>query len=208
MIHEVIPVGMLEMNCSIFGDEASREAMVVDPGDELDKLWRVLERHQLRVTEIVFTHTHIDHVMAAAELQRRTGARVSMHPDDLPVYDALQQQAAWIGVPVPERAVVGRWLREGDRITVGPVSFEVRWTPGHSPGSISLWAPQLNKVLTGDALFQGSIGRTDLPGGNQKQLLAAIHTRLLTLEDTVRVYPGHGSPTTIGAERRSNPYLV
>ncbi len=208
MIHEVLPVGMLQMNCSIFGDEESREALVIDPGDEMDRIWRTLERHSLRVTQIVFTHTHIDHVGAAAELQRRSGAPVAMHADDLPVYDALEQQAEWMGVPTPERAEIGRWLRAGDRVRLGPVEFEVRFTPGHSPGSVSLWAPALRKVITGDALFKGSIGRTDLPGGNHKQLVAAIHAELMTLADDVTAYPGHGAKTTIGAERKTNPYLV
>jgi glyoxylase-like metal-dependent hydrolase (beta-lactamase superfamily II) len=208
MIHEVLTVGALQMNCSIFGDPASGEAMVIDPGDEIERIWRALDRHGLRVTRIVFTHTHIDHVGAAAELQRRSGAPVAMHPSDLPVYDKLEQQAEWLGVPTPERAEISRWLREGETLTVGSAAFEVRLTPGHSPGSISLWIPDLKKVVTGDALFKGSIGRTDLPGGNHKQLVAAIHAKLMTLADDVAAYPGHGGKTTIGAERRGNPFLA
>jgi hydroxyacylglutathione hydrolase len=208
MIHEILPVGMFEMNCQLVGDESTGEALVIDPGDEFGVLRAAVEKHSLRVTQIVFTHTHIDHVGAAASMKSWTGAPVAMHRKDLPVYESLAQQAKFTGLPEPERVEIARWLEEGDSVLVGSIAFEVRFTPGHSPGSISLWSESENLVITGDALFRGSVGRTDLPGGNHEQLIASIRKRLLSLPDSASVYPGHGRSTTIGAERRSNPFLL
>lgn len=208
MIHEILPVGALECNCSILGDEESREAFVVDPGDDLHLIDALLKKHGLRVKTIVITHAHIDHIGQAAVFKRETGAPLLLHPAEQKLYDNLDQQAAWLGVPTPERTEVDGSLRGGDTLQLGPVEFRVLDTPGHSPGSVSLWAPSENMVITADALFHRSIGRTDLPGGNHAQLLKSIRTQLLTLPESTLVVPGHGRTSTIGDEKRHNPFLA
>ena len=208
LIHEHFPVGMFQMNCQILGDPATRRALVIDPGDELPRILACLDRHQLTLAAVVFTHAHIDHVGVAAPLLKLHTVPVSMHALDEPLYDRLDMQAQWTGVATPERVKIARYLEEGDTITVDGITIEVRHTPGHSPGSVSLYLPAHQRVLAGDALFNGSIGRTDLAGGNHEQLLAAIRTRLFTLPDETVVYPGHGPPTTIGDEKRANPFFT
>jgi hydroxyacylglutathione hydrolase len=195
------------MNCQVLGDAITRRAIVVDPGDELDRILNCLERNKLKVAQVVFTHAHIDHVGAAAGLLRHSPAPVAMHAADEPLYSRLDMQAQWSGAPVPERVRIDRYLEEGDAVTVDDIRLEVLFTPGHSPGSVSLYLPGEQKVLAGDALFQGSIGRTDLPGGDHAQLLASIRAKLFTLPDETAVYPGHGPTTTIGQEKRTNPFF-
>jgi len=207
MIHEILPVGMLQCNCSIFGDEATREAIVMDPGAEVDEIEKVLRRHNLKVTAIVITHAHIDHVGGAAELRRRTGAPVWMNAEDRLLYDHLDMQAAWLAMETPERAPIDVDAREGGKLTLGQAEFHVLHTPGHSRGSISLWCPQQNKVVAGDTLFFDSIGRTDLPGGDAKQILRSIKEKLLVLPEDAIVVTGHGDLTTIGREKERNPFL-
>jgi hydroxyacylglutathione hydrolase len=207
MIHEILPVGMLRCNCSIFGDEASGEAVVVDPGDEIERITAVLERHNLRVTAIVITHAHIDHIGGAQKLKAATGAPVYMNANDQPLYDDIAMQANWLGMPAPEKTGIDVNAREGAVVKLGPAEFQVLETPGHTQGSISLWLPAENKLLAGDTLFLDSIGRTDLPGGDSDQILRSIHDKLLPLDDAVVVIPGHGQNTTIGRERRRNPFL-
>ncbi|HTR34789.1 MAG TPA: MBL fold metallo-hydrolase [Bryobacteraceae bacterium] len=207
MLHEIIPVGMLQCNCSIFGDEASREAVVIDPGDEIDRILAVLAKHQLRVKAIVITHAHIDHIGGAQKLKAATGAPVYMNANDQELYDHLDMQAEWLGMEPPEQTDVDVNAREGEKLLLGPAEFHVIHTPGHTQGSISLWIPAENKLVAGDTLFFDSIGRTDLPGGNTKQILHSIHDKLLPLADDVVVIPGHGQETTIGRERRRNPFL-
>ena len=228
-IHNVIPVGLLQCNCSILGDAETREAIVVDPGDEVDFILEVLRRDHLKVLAIVSTHTHIDHVGGLAKLHRATGAPVLIHKDDLHLYTTLETQAQWIGVPTPETARIDAFVKEGDTLRWGGFAAHVLHTPGHTQGSISLVvepgaaapatphahqgahaqepAPIVPRVLAGDTLFQGSIGRTDLPGGSHPQILRSIHEKLLVLPDEVLVIPGHGDPTTIGDEREHNPFL-
>ena len=207
MIHEILPVGMLQCNCSIFGDEATREAIVIDPGDQIDEILHVLARHKLSVKAIVITHAHIDHVGGAAKLKSATGAPVYMNAKDQELYDGLEMQAAWLGVEPPERTDVDTPARDGDSLTLGETSFHVLHTPGHTQGSISLWIPGENKLIAGDTLFRDSIGRTDLPGGDSRQILSSIHTKLMTLPETAVVIPGHGPNTSIGREKARNPFL-
>jgi glyoxylase-like metal-dependent hydrolase (beta-lactamase superfamily II) len=200
---------MLACNCSIVGDEESGEAIVIDPGDEIERVQEVLARHKLRPKYIVATHAHIDHVGGLAELKRATGAAVLMHAGDLPLYQSLGVQAQWLGVPPPGVVSVDQFLKEGDTLSVGPYVFEVLHTPGHSPGSLSLHlSGNQQKLFSGDTLFQGSIGRTDLWGGSFDQILQSIHERLLIFPDETPVFPGHGPATMIGEERETNPFLT
>ena len=207
MIHEILPVGLLQCNCSIFGDEKALEAIVVDPGDEVDEITKILERHRLRVKVIVVTHAHIDHIGGAAKLKKSTGAPVYMNEQDFVIRDQLDVQAGWIGVEPPEKPEIDMKLREGDSILLAEQSFDVLDTPGHTPGSISLHIPSQGKVIAGDTLFRESIGRTDLPGGDPHRILASIKEKLLTLDDQTIVIPGHGPETTIGRERELNYFL-
>ncbi len=208
MIHEILPVGMLQCNCSIFGDEQTREAIVIDPGDNVDQILEILTRHSLKVKAIVITHAHIDHIGGAAKLKAATGAPVYMNQNDQELYDHLDVQAGWLGMNTPERTPIDEEAREGDSIMLGDRSFHVLETPGHTQGSISVWIPEENKLIAGDTLFRDSIGRTDLPGGNGRQILQSIHTKLLTLPEDVVVVPGHGPNTTIGREKERNPFLI
>jgi glyoxylase-like metal-dependent hydrolase (beta-lactamase superfamily II) len=208
MIHEVLPVGMLECNCSIFGDEQSREGMVVDPGDNIDNVLEIVARHGLKVKAIVITHAHIDHIGGAEKLKRATGAPVYMNLNDTDLQKMLDAQAAWLGMPAPEQVEIDVAAKDGDRVLVGTSEFHVLHTPGHTQGSISLWNPAEETLVAGDTLFRDSIGRTDLPGGNSRQILQSIHDKLLTLPEETVVIPGHGESTTIGREKRFNPFLL
>jgi glyoxylase-like metal-dependent hydrolase (beta-lactamase superfamily II) len=207
MIHEILPVGLLQCNCSIFGDEASGEAVVIDPGDEIGRIQEILETRRLRVKAIVITHAHIDHIGGAQKLKALTGAPVYMNFNDRELYDQMDTQAQWLGVETPTKTDIDVNAREGESLTLGPAEFHVLDTPGHTQGSISVWIPAENKLVAGDTLFLDSIGRTDLPGGNSRQILQSIHDKLLPLDDAVVVIPGHGQTTTIGRERRRNPFL-
>jgi hydroxyacylglutathione hydrolase len=207
MIHEILPVGILQCNCSIFGDEQSREAVVIDPGDEIHKILAILAKHQLRVKAIIITHAHIDHIGGAQKLKAATGAPVYMNANDQPLSEHLDTQAAWLGMATPEKAAIDVDAREGEKVVLGPAEFQVLHTPGHTQGSISLWIPKENKLIAGDTLFRDSIGRTDLPGGDSERILRSIRDKLLPLDDTTAVIPGHGPNTTIGRERARNPFL-
>ena len=207
MIHEILPVGMLQCNCSIFGDEQSREALVIDPGDEIQRVLAILAKHQLRVKATIITHAHIDHIGGAQKLKAATGAPVYMNANDQPLSEQLDTQAAWLGMATPERTKIDVDAREGEKVALGPAEFHVLHTPGHTQGSISLWIPAENKLIAGDTLFLDSIGRTDLPGGDYEQILRSIHDKLLPLDDSTAVTPGHGPNTTIGRERARNPFL-
>ncbi len=207
MIHEILPVGPLACNCSIFGDEATREAVVIDPGDEIEEILAVLARHGLRAKLIAVTHAHIDHVGGAARLRAATGAPVLMNAADHVLLDHLEVQAAWLGMAPPGPVAIDGEARDGDRFRLGGADFEVRHTPGHTPGSISLWIPQESKLVAGDTLFRDSIGRTDLPGGDGRLILRSIRDKLLTLPEEALVIPGHGPATTIGREKELNWFL-
>jgi glyoxylase-like metal-dependent hydrolase (beta-lactamase superfamily II) len=207
MIHVILPVGLLQCNCSIFGDEQTREAIVIDPGDEIEKITEVLERNKLKVKAIVITHAHIDHVAGAHKLRASTGAPVYMNERDTELLDALDTQAKWLGVNTPPRVEIDSAADDGSVLRLGPAQFQVLHTPGHTQGSLSLWIPEENKLIAGDTLFRDSIGRTDLPGGNTRQILSSIKTRLFELPDQTVVFPGHGPNTTIGREKERNPFL-
>jgi glyoxylase-like metal-dependent hydrolase (beta-lactamase superfamily II) len=179
----------------------------VDPGDELPEILKIVGQHGLHVTAIAITHAHIDHIGGAAALHRLTGAPVYMNERDLPIAKQLAMQAAWLRVPVPEQPQIDVTVKEGDLIRLAGCTFQVLDTPGHTPGSISLLAAQENKLLAGDTLFRDSIGRTDLPGGDSRHILASIKNKILTLDDSLIVVPGHGELTTVGREREHNYFL-
>jgi hydroxyacylglutathione hydrolase len=209
MIHEILPVGRLQCNCSVFGDETTREAIVIDPGDgeDLQRILAVLKHHQLKVIAIVITHAHIDHIGGAAKLKALTGAPVWMNAADEELYEHLDVQAGWLDMPEPEKTSIDRAARDGDSVKLGTTEFHVIHTPGHTQGSLALWIPAENKLVAGDTLFRDSIGRTDLPGGDGRQILASIKTKLLVLPEETTVICGHGPGTTIGREREMNPFL-
>jgi hydroxyacylglutathione hydrolase len=261
LIHITIPVGILQCNCSIIGDPVSREALVIDPGDEVNRILDLLGRHRLTVKAIVSTHAHIDHVGGLSKLHQYTGAPVLMHRDDLPLYRAMEMQAAFLGVHPPELTEIDQLLKEGDSLRWGSFDAQVIHTPGHTPGSVSLYLPhdagkvtlapvpkritvqdeageeiaisdllkkpadpddaeeiaaaeeaekievRAPQLFSGDTLFAGSIGRTDLWGGSLDQIMASLRTKLMGLPDETIVFPGHGPVTTIGQERHLNPFL-
>lgn len=208
MIHEILPVGMLGCNCSILGDPATREAMVIDPGDDIDQITAILDRHQLTVKMIIITHAHIDHIGGAQKLRALTGAPVYMNENDSFLADNLAMQAAWLGIETPQNPGIDTPAREGDVLRAGAIEAQVIHTPGHTPGSISLFLPAENKLIAGDTLFKGSIGRTDLPGGDFRTIMMSIRDKLYTLPETTIVIPGHGEPTDIATEKRSNPFVT
>ena len=207
MILETFPVGPLQCNCTILGDEEAGEAIVIDPGDEVGRIQRRLTALGLKLKQILVTHAHIDHVGGALKLKRLTGAPILLNEDDLPQLKIMAMQADWLGVETPETAPPDASLAEGLRVGLERYPAEVIHTPGHTQGSVCLHFAPLNMVIAGDTLFAGSIGRTDLPGGNSQKILDSIHSRLLALPEETNVLPGHGPATTIGAERRSNPFL-
>ncbi len=223
LIHEILPVGMLQCNCHIIGDPKTREAIVIDPGDDAAKILEVIERHHLKVAAIAVTHTHIDHVIGLRRVHEATGAPVYVHGDDLDLYRMLDMQAKWLGWKTPQTSPIGQLVREGDVIRWGAYEAQIIHTPGHTPGSICLYMPSdkpeasaatgsakrgAGKLFAGDTLFAGSIGRTDLWGGDFAGIIRSLKGKLLELPDETVVYPGHGELTTIGKERATNPFLV
>jgi len=215
-LHISIPVGMLQCNCSIIGDPVTREALVVDPGDEVSRILELLGRHKLTVKAIVSTHAHIDHVGGLSKLHKYTGAPVMMHREDIPLYQAMEVQASFLGVTPPDVTDVHQLLTDGDALQWGSLEMQVIHTPGHTPGSVSLYMPvEAGKItlaapqlFAGDTLFAGSIGRTDLWGGSMEAILDSLRGKLMALPDETVVHPGHGPTTSIGEERQSNPFLV
>jgi hydroxyacylglutathione hydrolase len=215
MIHEILAVGPLQCNCSILGDETSREAIVVDPGDDISRIVALLDQHRLTVKQILVTHAHIDHIAGAQRLKQLTGAPILYNQNDLPLVQMMDIQAGWIGVPTPDVAPPDDDLTHGRVIAVGVrpelgqagLTGSILHTPGHTEGSVCLYLPEQSLLLAGDTLFARSVGRTDLPGGNTRKLLHSIHDHLLPLPDATLVIPGHGDATTIGIERQSNPFL-
>ena len=208
MLHEILIVGPLQCNCSILGDETSREAIVVDPGDNIDRILSTLARHQLTVKQIVITHAHIDHIAGAQKLKRATGAPILYNQLDLPLVAMMEVQAGWLGIDTPEVSPPDDDLTDNLPITINGLSAITLHTPGHTQGSSCLYLPDHKLLIAGDTLFAGSVGRTDLPGGNTGQLIESIQTRLMPLPNDVIVVPGHGAKTTIGIEKTSNPFLL
>jgi hydroxyacylglutathione hydrolase len=208
MIHEILPVGPLQCNCSIIGDENSREAMVIDPGDDIEDVQAILAKHNLQVKQIVITHAHIDHVGGAMKLRAATGAPILLNQNDYALLKMLDVQAAWIGVATPGEVKIDHSISTGDHVSAGSLQANVMHTPGHTEGSVCLYFPAENKLIAGDTLFAGSIGRTDLPGGSMQKIMRSLHDTVLALPDETVVVPGHGPLTTIGTERESNPFLV
>jgi hydroxyacylglutathione hydrolase len=223
LIHEVLPVGMLQCNCHIVGDPKTHEAIVIDPGDDAAKIIEVIERHHLKVVAIVVTHTHIDHVIGLRRVHEATGAPVYVHGDDLDLYRMLDMQANWLGWKTPQTSPIDQLVREGDVIRWGSYEAQIIHTPGHTPGSICLYMPSdvpeenaaaskakrgTGLLFAGDTLFAGSIGRTDLWGGDFSGIIRSLKGKLLELPNETVVYPGHGEITTIGKERATNPFLV
>ena len=208
MIIETFPVGRLQCNCTILAHEQTREAIVIDPGDDPEQILKRLEKHGLTARQIVCTHTHIDHVGAIQDVQERLGTPAAIHKADLFLFEKLDEQAHWIGMPVPKRGLIDRFVEDGDAVTCDGVEMGVIHTPGHTPGSTTFHLPgDRNILFTGDTLFMQSIGRTDLWGGSHTEIIRSIEKKLMTFDDDTLVIAGHGRPTTIGYERRYNPFL-
>lgn len=205
MLLETLIVGPLGVNCYIVGDEETREALVIDPGGNARDILDTLRREQLKLVAIVATHAHFDHLFALSELRAATRAPFLLHVDEAPVLANASIGARLFGFVFGQPAPADRLLREGDEVRVGSLAFQVIHTPGHSPGGMCLLRDRV--VFVGDTLFQSGIGRTDLPGGDYGTLMRSIRDKLLTLPDDTMVYPGHGDATTIGEEKRSNPFL-
>ena len=208
MIRETFPVGLLQCNCSVLGDEATGAAIVVDPGAEIARILATLARHNLFLQQIVVTHAHIDHIAGALALKEATGAPVVYNQADLPLIAMMEAQAEWIGVPTPEVRPPDHSPEDDEKLAIGDLQGTILHTPGHTEGSLCVYLPQAKLLLAGDTLFAGSVGRTDLPGGHHGKLISSIRERLLPLPDATVVVPGHGSETTIGEERANNPFLA
>jgi len=207
MILETFAVGPLACNCTLLGDPEAGEAIVIDPGDEVGRIHHRLVELGLKLKQIIVTHAHIDHVGGALRLKQLTGAPILLNENDLPLLGMMAQQAAWVGMAAPETAPPDANLADGELVGLERYPAEVIHTPGHTQGSVCLHFAPLKLLVAGDTLFAGSIGRTDLPGGDYDQIIESIQSRLLALPDETRVLTGHGFPTTIGEERRSNPFL-
>jgi hydroxyacylglutathione hydrolase len=207
MIHKIFPVGPLQCNCSVIGDEKTHEAMVIDPGDQIEGILDILRQEKLTLKQIVITHAHIDHVGGAMKLKAANGAPILMNQNDHALLKMLDMQAAWVGMRPPGDVQVDEAIGQGRVLKIGEISSNVIHTPGHTEGSICLYFPTEKKLIAGDTLFAGSIGRTDLPGGSMDKIMRSLHTQVLALPDETEVIPGHGPVTTIGEERETNPFL-
>lgn len=207
MLHKIFPVGPLQCNCSVVGDEQTHEAMVIDPGDQIEDILQILNAENLKLKQIVITHAHIDHVGGAMKLKAATGAPILMNQNDQALLKMLDMQAAWVGMKPPGTVVVDAPAGEGQVLKVGDIAANVIHTPGHTEGSICLYFPKEKTLVAGDTLFAGSIGRTDLPGGSFEKIIRSLHNQVLSLPDETEVVPGHGPLTTIGQERETNPFL-
>lgn len=219
MIIEELTVTAFQQHTRIIGCETTRQAICIDPGDEAERIVETLERHNLNLQAIALTHAHLDHVGGVAALKKlKPNAKINLHKADEFMYTDLSEQPAWIGIPRSQWTALGfdfeepppvdEYWTDGQTYDVGELRFKVLHCPGHTPGHVVLYEPKERKVFVGDVLFAGSIGRTDLPGGSTEQLLSSIKNKLLTLDDDVTVFSGHGPLTTIGEERLTNPFLT
>lgn len=206
MTIDAIVVGPIQVNCYLIACDDTRDAVVIDPGDDASRILQRITAQKLTLRRILLTHGHFDHFGAAAELKAATGAAICAHHADLSLIVDAPAHAALFGLPAPKPFEIDRFVAEGDEITWGRLCAQVLETPGHSPGSVSFLLDK--EVFVGDVLFSRSIGRTDLFGGSYEQLLRSIRDKLLVLDDDVRVHSGHGPPTTIGRERKYNPFLI
>jgi glyoxylase-like metal-dependent hydrolase (beta-lactamase superfamily II) len=207
MIHAVLPVGPLQCNCSIIGDETTHEGMVIDPGDEIEEIVGLIHKHNLQIKQIVITHAHIDHVGGAMKLRALTGAPILLNQNDYALLKMIDAQAAWVGMASPGKVEIDHSVEPESTLSVGPLDASVLHTPGHTEGSVCLYFPAEKTLVAGDTLFAGSIGRTDLPGGSLKKIINSLREKILALPDETVVVPGHGPLTTIGEEREHNPFL-
>lgn len=204
---KMITVGPFAMNAYLLWCDETQAALVIDPGDEIERLVQEIEREGLRPERIILTHGHLDHVMRASAMQERFQLKLYMHRDDVFLVENMTRQAAMLGLMMPGLVAphVEGYLSEGESVSFGKQALKILHGPGHSPGSIMLLGAEL--AVVGDVLFQGSIGRTDLPGGSYEVLINSIRQKLLPLPDELLILPGHGETTTIGAERKFNPFL-
>jgi len=207
MILEMLTVGPFQENCYVIGDEESGVGAIVDPGDEAVRIALAVEQTNLEIGQILVTHAHIDHVGAVGALADEYACPVLMHAEAEPMLKQLPTQAMMMGIRFGKVPIVDRYIRDEEVLEVGGLRLESLYTPGHAPGHLAFYAESEGLVLSGDALFAGSVGRTDLFGGSMEVLVRSISERLLTLPDDTRVYPGHGPQTTIGDERSYNPFL-
>lgn len=209
MIFETLVVGPLQVNCYLLGCERTGLGLVIDPGDEAPEILAALARHKLRLARIIATHGHFDHLLACGQLQARTGVPLQIHPADRPLMAAMRRTClSWLGFDPGEPPALVSDLLPGEMVRTGDLALEVRHTPGHSPGGVTLVDQAGRCAFTGDALFAGSIGRTDLPGGSLGTLLVGIREQILALPDDFAVLPGHGEASTVGEERAGNPFLA
>ncbi len=204
MIIKRLAVGQLETNAYVVGDEGTKLGVVIDPGDEGDRIMDVVKGNNLEINTIVCTHSHFDHIGAAGDIRKETGAKILLHKDDMEGYGLAKEQASFWGFDMEDLPQPDDFIGEGDTLQVGSLSFKILHTPGHSPGGICLRGEGI--VITGDTLFQGSVGRTDFPGGSIEKLKESFR-RLLALPRETEVYSGHGPETTIGRERKENYFV-
>jgi hydroxyacylglutathione hydrolase len=201
-----LPNGQLSQNCYLVADRGTREAVIIDPGEEPAMFLAELDTRAWALRAIWLTHAHVDHIIGVGAVKQATGVPIHLHPLDRRIYDALPQFGAWLGKELEPPPPPDVALEAGDRLGVGGLEFEVRFTPGHSPGSVSFVGHGM--VFGGDVLFSGSVGRTDLPGGDFATLMSTIHSQFLSLPDSTVVHSGHGRDTTIGIERLTNPFIT
>jgi hydroxyacylglutathione hydrolase len=208
LIFDSLETGPLLTNCYIVGDSESKIGAVVDPGGHVGAIVSALDRHKLKCKYIINTHSHFDHVGGNNDLSKETGAEILIHPSEAGMLTQLSEQGRIFGIAVENSPAANRTINEGDTIELGAITLEVLHTPGHSPGSISLVIKDEGKILVGDLVFQGSVGRTDLPGGSMDKLVTNVKEKIFIFPDDTKLFPGHGPATNVGVEKRTNPFLT
>jgi glyoxylase-like metal-dependent hydrolase (beta-lactamase superfamily II) len=210
MILEKLIVGPFQCNCTILGCEKTREAVIIDPGEESERILARIAQLNLKPKYLIHTHAHLDHVSALADVQDHCGGQSCLHRGDEWLFDNVAIQAALFGLPAPRQGKIDQWIEDGDAIPFGKEKLQVLYTPGHTPGSVSFLLEQASgdQLFTGDTLFNRSIGRTDLWGGDYEQIIASIKNKLLPLDEKTVIHAGHGPNSTIGEEKRANPFLI